>query len=69
MSTKEDILVVSQSDGFGRGFFRYPDDEQAFAAMRRLLAESRSAFLNEGIERAIGIIVSDRQDWPDDNHD
>ena len=62
MKIEKDVQVLLQSDVFGQELFSYSDDEQAFAAMRRILAESRSAFRNDGIDRVIGIILSNRQD-------
>jgi len=70
MSAQNDVRVVLDSDLFGREFFHYPDDKQAFAAVLRLLAEARSAFINDGIECAVGIVVGsgdyDDDDWHGD---
>lgn len=63
MVAQMNILVFLQSETYGREVFSYSDDEQAFASLRRLLAESRLAFLKDEIERTVGIIVSDRQNW------
>jgi hypothetical protein len=68
MPAQTEIRVVLESEVYGRELYSFPDDEQAFAAMRRLLANSRSAFLNDGIERVIGIVVSNRQDWLSELH-
>lgn len=54
--------MVLESEVFGREVFTYPDDEQAFAAVHRLLAGARAAFSKDGIERIVGIIVSDDED-------
>lgn len=51
------VQVFLESDVFGRDEFCYEDDDQAFAALHRLLVESRSAFQKDGIERVVGIII------------
>jgi len=57
MSEQCNVQVVLESEVFGRELFSYEDDERAFAALLRLLAESRSAFQKDGIERVVGIII------------
>ena len=52
------VRVILESEVFGRELFSYDNDDQAFAAMRRLLTESRSAFQKDGIRRFVGIIIS-----------
>lgn len=57
MAEQGKVQVILESGIFGRELFLYEDDNQAFAAMQRLLTESRSAFQKDGIERVVGIII------------
>ena len=62
MPAQPEFRVVLESDAFGREIYSYSDEEEAFSAIRRLLVKSRSAFLGDGVERVIGIIVGERED-------
>ena len=62
MAAQSNVQVVLESEVFGRELFSYEDDDQAFAALHRLLAESRSVFQKDGIERVVGIIISHDQE-------
>ncbi len=62
MSKQRNVQVALESEAFGRELFSYEDDDQAFAALNRLLTESRSAFQKDGIERIVGIIISRDQE-------
>ncbi len=59
MAEQRNVQVFLESDVFGREQFLYEDDDQAFATLHRLLAESRSAFQKDGIERVVGIIIGE----------
>lgn len=61
MPERRDVQVFLESDPFGREVFHYENDERAFAALRRLLDESRSAFQKDGIGRAVGLIIGQDQ--------
>jgi hypothetical protein len=61
MSEQCNVQVVLESEVFGRELFLYEDDDQAFAALHRLLAESRSEFQKDGIKRVVGIIIGHDQ--------
>lgn len=61
MSEQCNVQVVLESEDFGRELFSYENDDQAFAALHRLLAESRSAFEKDGIQRVVGIVIHDEQ--------
>lgn len=62
MATQSHVHVFLQSDVYGCETFSYSNDDEAIAALHRLAAQSRSAIDNDGIERIIGIIVSERPD-------
>ena len=62
MAAQSNVQVVLESEVFGRELFSYEGDEQAFAALHRLLAESRSVLQKDGIERVVGIIISHDQE-------
>lgn len=57
MTEQCNVQVVLESEVFGRELFSYEDDDQAFAALHRLLAESRSDFRKDGIRRVVGIVI------------
>jgi len=61
MAEECNVQVVLESEVFGRELYSYEDDNQAFAALHRLLAESRSAFQKDGIKRVVGIIIDHDQ--------